>query len=257
MPAAQGSTKPIRYGRERRVDARLLALGGFGVLAVGALLAGAWAWSTGRFQPQTSAPSSPNVGPIANEQLPLVAFVDPATGEVTDTVPVRRPTDLAGYADGNFWILDLDPPATLVIDPRTHEVVSTQSIPLQDAGWGTGGDGITWLTDSSAARVIGIDDRTGVVTKDFTFAADAEDTRGASGVALGAGSLWVSIPGNQPREGDIVRLDPSTGVVEARITDLDFPEILAFGEGALWATGDGAMETYRSCHEPGHVHDRP
>lgn len=52
-------------------------------------------------------------------------------------------------------------------------------------------------------------------------------------VAVGEGAVWVAVPEQQPDQDNlIVRIDPVTNEVVARIPDVSGP--LAVGEGALW-----------------------
>jgi len=238
VPASAASNKPIRYRTERRADRRMLAVGA--ALALVVVVAGGLVWLNVA-RPGASPTPDPALGLLAGEEPPLLAFVDPAAVTLTATTEARRPTDEATFADGSFWIADLDPPALLQVDPVTHEIVSTIGAPLPNGMQSTFDGGMLWVADGSGPRVVGVDVRTGVVTREFEFGADPEDTRGAAGVTSGAGSLWVSLPGFGDRDGDIVRLDPSSGQVQARIADLDFPQSLQFGDEAVWNVGGGAL----------------
>ncbi|MEX2106084.1 MAG: hypothetical protein WD810_04230 [Solirubrobacterales bacterium] len=60
---------------------------------------------------------------------------------------------------------------------------------------------------------------------------------GISGVAVGAGSVWVS----DPPDGEVLRIDPKTGTVVDRIDVGGRPGPIAFGGGRVWiADDDGA-----------------
>ena len=59
-------------------------------------------------------------------------------------------------------------------------------------------------------------------------------------LALGGGSVWIGgLPPDaaacNPKCGQITRLDPETGAVQATITVPKYPRALAYGFGALWA----------------------
>ena len=63
---------------------------------------------------------------------------------------------------------------------------------------------------------------------------------GISGVAVGDGSVWVS----SPRTGEILRVDPASERLIARIPIGGHPAAIAFGGGRVWvADGDGAGVT--------------
>src|SRR5918992_1541766 len=270
VSADKGSTKPIRYGRDAERDRRMLAIAGVGALAVILVvvaLSGAFGGLGGSPTPTPTsvaaqststsptatvsasasllASASPvaSLGPLGDAELPLVAFIDPSTGEVAETQPIGAPTDVSFFADEAFWILTLNPFAMNQIDPETHATLRSIAIPLPNPAtitmWIEGGT--MWIADGLTPRVIGIDIRTGVIAREVSVAADAGDDRGALGVAVGDGSLWVSLPGNDFGDGEIIRLDLATGEEQARIGELDFPEILSFGEGAIWVTGGGTV----------------
>ena len=57
----------------------------------------------------------------------------------------------------------------------------------------------------------------------------------AEGVAVGAGSVWVS---RDVAGGQVLRLDPATGRVEGRWHGVAPHNQIAFGEGSLWLTDD-------------------
>ena len=263
VPADKGTTKPIRYGRDRGRDRSLLAIAAVGALAlilVALILSGALRGLDTPPPPSATAIAAPTIssgatatashqfvpspvvpaGPLGDAELPLVAFIDPSTGDVVETQPIAAPTDVAFFADDAFWMLTVNPFSMREIHPETHASLRSIAIPVQEGQiWID--NGTIWIADRTAARVVGIDIRTGVLARELSVAADAEDDRGASGVAVGDGSLWVSLPGNDFGDGEIIRLDLATGQEQSRIGELDFPEILSFGEGAIWLTGAGKM----------------
>ena len=54
------------------------------------------------------------------------------------------------------------------------------------------------------------------------------------GVALAFGSLWVAVFGS----GDVDRIDPRTGQVEARLHVGGWPVRLGVGFGSVWVNDD-------------------
>jgi hypothetical protein len=61
-----------------------------------------------------------------------------------------------------------------------------------------------------------------------------------AGVALGAGSVWASVPKLDPSEecsGVVRRIDPSTDEVTTSIPVPGWPDDVVFGDGALWVEG--------------------
>jgi hypothetical protein len=67
-----------------------------------------------------------------------------------------------------------------------------------------------------------------------------------SGVTVGAGAVWVS-PGYHPRSGEVVRIDPRTNEVVARVGARVYAGELAASAGAVWVLGhpDYTDETAR------------
>jgi len=238
----RGFRHTLRRARRILPFERRSQIVGVGVVAALAV-AGVAVWAAtgaGRTSPDGSAQGSQSPGvaddPLAGETLPALAFVDAATGEIVDTVAVRNVVE-AQFIDGHFWVLGLNPKALYQIDPETHQIVNTITIPLAKEGYFTIDQGTLWFTDfGEPGRVIGIDISTQVIVHDFRFNDDPEDLAKASGVAVGAGSLWISMP----EAGEILRLDPTTGEVQARI-EMFIPDVLEFGEDALWVTGAGRI----------------
>ena len=58
--------------------------------------------------------------------------------------------------------------------------------------------------------------------------------RGASGVAVGAGAVWVA----SAIDREVSRIDPATGEVVARIAVDGAPREIAVGAGGVWVTTD-------------------
>ena len=246
----RGFQRTIRRARRRLELDRRVAIGGAAALVV-ALVALSLSGAFGRApaSPSASTSPAPSPDPLAGLALPGIAFVDAASGAITGTLAIRNPVEMAAV-DGKVWALGLNPKAMYLIDPATRSVERTVTIPLAKEGfWSIDGDTI-WMTDFGTPRVIGIDAATGVIVHDFALGDDPADDRTATGVAVGAGSLWVG----RPAAGEVLRLDPATGEVQARIETF-VPDVLAFGDDALWVTGAGRIgridpTTNRPTFEP-------
>ena len=246
----KGFQRRLRRAGSRLAVDRRVALAGAGTLVVALIaLSLSGAFGTTRVAPSPSPMPSESPDPLAGLELPGIAFVDAASGAITGTLPIRNPVEMA-FSGGKLWTLGLNPKAMYVIDPATRSVERTVTIPLAKEGfWWIDGDTI-WMTDFGTPRVIGIDSGTGIVVRDFALGDDPEDDRTATGVAVGAGSLWVA----RPAVGEILRLDPVTGAVQARIETF-VPDVLAFGDDALWVVGAGRITridpaTNRPTFEP-------
>jgi ABC-type transport system substrate-binding protein/class 3 adenylate cyclase len=174
---------------------------------------------------------------LATANLPLLAFVDPTTGDVTATLPIAHPTAVSTFFDGAFWIVGSRPDALYEIDPTSHRVVQTINIGIsQFVGGYAFADRTIWITDGSQPRVVAVDARTGTQVHDFRLIADPDDITGINAIAIGAGSIWAA----RPDVDEIIRADETTGVVQQRIQIHGAGEV-AFHDGALWVTGGGTL----------------
>jgi DNA-binding beta-propeller fold protein YncE len=84
-----------------------------------------------------------------------------------------------------------------------------------------------WVTSAADGTLSGIDQETEEVRSRMRIG------RGVSGVAIGAGSVWVS----NPRTGDVLRIDPIERVT-ARIPVGGRPGAIVFGGGRVWVADD-------------------
>ena len=197
--------------------------------------------------PSPSPIPSASPDPLAGLELPGIAFVDAASGAITGTLPIRNPVEMVA-SGGKLWALGLNPKAMYVIDPATRPS-SDGDVPLAKEGFGWIDGDTIWLTDFGSRGSIGIDARPAIVIRDRPRRRPGR-ARPVDRVAVGAGSLWVA----RPAAGEILRLDPATGAVQARIETF-VPDILAFGDDALWVVGAGRITridpaTNRPTFEP-------
>ena len=192
----------------------------------------------------------------------IVLRVDPASGDTTNTLTLRTPqTVFASWmwlatSPGLVWV---SAERTLSRIPvRTLKVRTT---PLQPPDWGpiTVGLGAVWESfnstiyrfDRTARRVAGsltfpqgpilaADGFLWALNASVNVAAqiDAQtDTiirtvavgNSPSGIASGAGSIWVS-----SEDGTVTRIDPQTGAVQATIHVGGSPQDIAVGYGRIW-----------------------
>jgi len=96
-----------------------------------------------------------------------------------------------------------------------------------------------WVTSAADGTLSAIDSGTLALGGRFRLG------KGISGVAIGAGSVWVS----NPRTGAVLRVDPD-GRVGARVEVGGRPGAIAFGGGRIWvADEDGAGVTAIDARE--------
>lgn len=158
----------------------------------------------------------------------LVSKIDPNTGEVVGEV---RVPDACGLAvdDRDLWVTSPSEARALRFDPDT--LTERASVDLGKLVFGIAiGSGAVWAQgESGGGTVWRIDPATNAVTAEIV-------ARGASGIAVGFGSVWVAA-----RDRAVVyRIDPATNSVAATI-DLPGP-IGGIGVGldGVWVSGFGS-----------------
>ena len=162
----------------------------------------------------------------APDQSAHVARIDTATGRVTARIPTGlRPFSILATA-GGVWVANLYSSTVARIDPKTNRVVAR--IPVGARPYGlAAGNGAVWVSSSAEGTVSRIDPRTNRVVK--TFDAGAEP----NGLLHAYGALWVGDYGG----GRLLELDPATGRVLRRwpIAHADW---ITASPGALWVSSE-------------------
>lgn len=220
-PALDAPGRPPRAatGRSDRRVRRggiLIAAGGLVLLAAvaGALLS----QSNG----STAIRSSPN----------SVAVIDPLTGRLIDDVPVgARPGDLAA-GDGAIWVANRDDNSVSQIDPASRRVLSTTAPGTAVDGLAVDTHGL-WVSDIRRSVSVRIDPAFRSVADTIRIAPSAPFLPAGGPVAVGAGAVWV---GNG--RASIIRIDPATSTVRARIDVGNNPVAIAVGQGGVWVADD-------------------
>jgi virginiamycin B lyase len=157
-----------------------------------------------------------------------VVRIDPATNQVVATIPVgRAPSGLAVGA-GAVWVSRHSDGAVVRIDPATNQVVATIAVGRAPGAMTVAG-GVVWvaLPQGGLGRIDPASNRSTVVGVPRCCAGE---------LAAGEAALWVANRG----DGTLVRVDPGTGRVAARVllprTREQRPHQVAVGDGAVWVT---------------------
>jgi DNA-binding SARP family transcriptional activator len=172
---------------------------------------------------------------------PGTVIIDVRTGRQTGFIPKSQLNNAAYpiYAGGHFWVNEWEPSALVEINPRSGRAIrridppATETSSHQESSTVTpfAVDGDTlWVTagDDLVKMSALLGRETGRIRLD-----DLGHGSGlAEGVAIGDGSVWVS---RDVGHGQILRLDPTTGVVLQAFKQLRPHDNLAYGGGALWA----------------------
>jgi ABC-type transport system substrate-binding protein/class 3 adenylate cyclase len=179
------------------------------------------------------APSGPP-DPLGGAALPLLAFYDATTGDLKGTTQLTSPRNISFFNRDSFWILGENPKALHRVDPTSRKVVQSIPVPINEPSGFNYDDDSIWITDLAGPRVIRIDQRTGVVS-DFPFGKDSSDTAVATDLVVGGGSVWLA----RPDVPEVVRLDPATGRIQARIPVTAWG--VQYGGDALWYFAEGRV----------------
>lgn len=166
--------------------------------------------------------------------LPLnaVGAIDPKTNKLVASIPVgKTPVDVAsGF--GSIWVANQDDGTVTRIDPPTRSVLRTIGIagtPLALAV----GDGYVWAT-TEEGHVFKIEPANNSITQIPVRLGGRQGLiMGGSAladVAAGDNAVWILWTAGS----EILRLDPATGRVVARIDVSASPTGLALGARALW-----------------------
>ncbi len=245
VPESQ-APKRRRSGGGRRVERRgTLAAAGLGlaVVVLGLAVAGSSLFRGG--PPSTPGPSSaaepsssptpapslvPGAGEIGVADLPVVAFVDPATGAVGERIKgFGEPVD-ARFEDGAFWVLDDAPRALHRIDPSTG--ADTLQVPLGfDVGHFTVGGGRIWVSEPTTTKIHEFDAASGREVASFDVSNSSFINQAIGGLAFGDGALWVS---HGPA--DVSRVDPTSHAIRESITTEAIIGV-QYTPDALWVIG--------------------
>lgn len=164
-----------------------------------------------------------------------MAIIDAASGALIAHVPtstVKTPAE-AIFAEGHYWVLNLEPLSFVQIEPATGRVVRQITAPTEDVGFYTVADGNLWVTEYSQRSLYKVDVARGRVIARFD---DLPGLGGSGGVLVADGSLWVAR--RDAGRGIIARLDPVSGEVRHLFRDLPGSLALTYGDdGAVWTGG--------------------
>lgn len=166
----------------------------------------------------------------ATEYAPGLAFFDAATAAPMQQIPMSQP----GYSffdHGTFWVRDPDNAVFVGIDAATHQSIAR--VPGA-SGYADAEDGRMYVGDVRSPTVTVIDISAERAIDEFDVALDPGDAEGVSGILVADGSLWV-----QHRD-EVLRLNPTTGAIEAHIPGVEWGLMTEAEDGTIWtASGLG------------------
>ena len=182
-----------------------------------------------RFDASVDPPFQPTAGSVVR--------LDPVTGNVQATIPVGRgPLDIE-VTTGAVWVPLAAEGMIVRIDPATNAVVT--SVPVPDPTGVAIGLGGVWVA-CWCGTVSRIDPATNAVATSINT-----QTTGA-GIAIGAGSVWTTHPGQEGQaNGSVSRINPATNGVIANVTVGEDAQAIAFAGGSVWVGLSGASAVVR------------
>ncbi len=159
---------------------------------------------------------------------PGVTLVDPGRQRVVDRVALPEPPQDLVFGERSAWALLRSAQRVVELDGDRRRVVGGVELPFPAGGLALAGQAL-YVTEKGGPGIVRVDTGTRKVTASWTV-----DTHGArisdpTGIATGAGSVWVA------RGAEVVRVDPRTGRARSRIPLPVTATLLTFAGGALWA----------------------
>ena len=185
-------------------------------------------------QPEGIA-TTPGAVWVVNKGGPSVSRIDPATNQVVATIRIGpAQTCCADHmavaaAAGAVWVTLPTAESVIRIDPSTNRVVARVRLTQQPCAFLAAGGSTIWAAAGSCAgsimRINGGSNRS---------TGEVDGLSSAVGIAVGFGSVWVAdLDARQ-----IVRVDPLTDRIVARLRVRGVPVRLAVGFGSLWVRDD-------------------
>jgi tRNA A-37 threonylcarbamoyl transferase component Bud32 len=160
----------------------------------------------------------------------------------TQTVAARVrlpgvPSDVV-FDKRSAWALLGDQQKVAQVDLRRRAIVRTVKLPFPAGGIAIGGGAVFVTERGGAPGVARISTRTGKVTARWTIETRGVRSSDPSGIAAGAGSVWLA------RGAEVVRVDADTGRVQHRFPLTITATLLQFAGGDLWAASseNGTVE---------------
>ena len=176
-----------------------------------------------------------------------VVAVDPATGRAAPAIRTAAWGTVIAATDRTVW--QLQPHTLVAVDIATHRVRLRSG--LGQASYAlAAGAGAVWLPSFDSDTLTKIDARTGARRWRVRVPHSPEAvTTGAGSVWLVSTGRWHSVHGGAmvpDGRGILLRLDPVTGVVRARVLVDRGPTAITLGSGGAWVLngrGLGADDT--------------
>ena len=175
------------------------------------------------------APNPPQAGAVALEPVQVVKLPSGSSG--------------VGFYDASVWVSNSLANKVYRVDPTRGRIVATISVGFNPSGYFAFGYGGIWAPNNGDSTITFIDPNT---NRADTFPVDARTSTtaegfGPAGVAVGFGSVWVSLSGVK-----LARIDPTTHrstIVSIGASPYYYGSQVAVGFGSVWVAkgGEGAV----------------
>src|SRR6266508_494878 len=154
-----------------------------------------------------------------------VSRIDPESGDVVASVPVRAGAAIAAEQD-DVWVVGEDFRSVIRINPQTNrpgQRIEVGASLLADIAVGGGS---VWASAPDDGVVWRIEPRPKPITR------TVEVGRGATSTSFADGALWVA----NTLEGTVLGIDPATNSVTGATPSAGTPLGIAAAEGNVWVT---------------------
>jgi streptogramin lyase len=175
---------------------------------------------------------------VGNGESQTVTRVDPRTDAVIARIPTPDPATVIGVGAGAIWVTSFPGNSLTRIDPGNNRV--TRTISLAPRGAGAIGvtvfRGFVWVANHNGLPTMSvskIDPATMRVVD--VIPVGAGSSAGPVWILSSAGSIWTDVNGNA---NVVVRIDPRTDRILARIPAPSACTELAADDTGVWGAGD-------------------
>jgi YVTN family beta-propeller protein len=175
---------------------------------------------------------------VANGRAGSVSRIDPRTNQVVATIAVAEPSPtcdrcwgaVAARGEAVWAAMDTAGPLAVRIDPASNTIAQTIEVGVLPTALAVDEDGALWLTATLENTVVHVDPHVaGAVARTAVHL--------PSGIIAGQEAVWVTArkPG---AAGQLVRIDPRTGLVLATIPVGRDPGALAVADPDVWVANE-------------------
>jgi ABC-type transport system substrate-binding protein len=166
-----------------------------------------------------------------------LALVDPAAARVVGRIALPEAPSEVVFGGTSAWALLPGAQQVAQVDVATRKQVGSVKLPFEPGGEATDG-GALFVTEQGGPGVARIDTGTRKVADTWTVDTHGHQTSDPTGIAAGAGSVWVA------RGAELVRVDARTGKVQQRFPLSVNATLVTFAGGQVWAASsvNGAVE---------------